>query len=76
MIHAFIPGTPVPPFAPTASASGVAKGAGVTPVCSCGLSKRVPKREQWSFLGRETHWGYTFLVWIRDDGTRYARVMH
>jgi hypothetical protein len=20
-------------------------------------------REQWTFLARETHWGYTFLVW-------------
>lgn len=34
------------------------------------------KREQWTFTGRETHWGYAFLVWTRDDGKRYARVMH
>ena len=20
-------------------------------------------REQWKFIGRETHWGYVFLVW-------------
>lgn len=32
-------------------------------------------REQWRFLARETHWGYTFLVWIRDDGKRWARAV-
>lgn len=30
-------------------------------------------REQWTFTGRQIHWGYTYLVWTRDDGKRYAR---
>lgn len=31
-------------------------------------------REQWTFTGRETHWGFTYLVWTRADGKRHARV--
>jgi len=38
-------------------------------ICTCGNRTR----EHWSFTGREQHWGYTFLVWTRDDGKRYAR---
>ncbi len=56
--------------APTPSASGVAEGAGVTHECSCGLSKRVPTREQWKFLGRQTHWGHVFLVWTLTGNPR------
>ena len=65
--------TPPLTLAPTVSASEVAKGAGVAHKCSCGLSKRIPVREHWTFTGRETHWNYVFLVWTRDDGKRYAR---
>lgn len=32
-------------------------------------------REQWKFTGREKHWGYVFLIWTRDDGKRWARVV-
>lgn len=39
----------------------------------CGKSARTSPREQWSFTGRQIHWGYMFLVWTRDDGKRYAR---
>ena len=38
-------------------------------ICTCGNRTR----ERWSFTGRESHWGYVFLVWTRDDGKRYAR---
>jgi hypothetical protein len=45
-------------------ASEVARGVEVTGDFSCCLSKRIPsRREQWTFLARETHWGHVFLVW-------------
>ena len=58
--------------APTTRARKVAQGEDVPPAaCACGRSLR--RREHWSFTGRETHWGYAFLIWTRDDGKRYAR---
>jgi hypothetical protein len=62
-------------------ASGVAVGVEVTGDFSCCLSKRIPPREQWKFLGRQTHWGHVFLVWTlignprgRDEiGKRFVR---
>lgn len=26
-------------------------------------SYRLPVRERWKFIGRESHWGYQYLVW-------------
>lgn len=60
-------------LAPTISAPKVTKGAGVTP-CACGGLRT--QRERYTFTGRERHWGYTYLVWTRDDGKRWVRVMH
>lgn len=57
---------------PTTSARKVTQGEEAPPVaCACGRTLR--RREHWSFTGRETHWGYAFLVWTRDDGKRFAR---
>lgn len=54
-----------------AAASSMRRGA-LTDFECC---RRQPKpREQWKFLGREQHWGYMYLVWVRADGKRWARV--
>ena len=41
------------------AADGAARACGT---CSCCTAPLRP-RERWSFAGRETHWGYVFLVW-------------
>lgn len=41
------------------------------PCLACGAVRS--ERERWTFTGRETHWNYTYLVWTRDDGKRFAR---
>jgi hypothetical protein len=52
-------------------ASGVPKGARVPPVTCEACKRPYSTREQWTFTGRETHWGFTFLVWTRADGKRW-----
>lgn len=27
------------------------------------MTNPYPPREQWRFLGRETHYGFTYLIW-------------
>jgi hypothetical protein len=54
------------------SAPKVPEGARV-PCVTCGAVRS--EREQWTFTGREQHWGYTYLVWTRDDGKRWPVVL-
>ena len=51
----------------------VTKGARVPPVTCEACKRPYSTREQWTFTGREQHWGYVYLIWTRDDGKRFAR---
>jgi hypothetical protein len=61
---------------PAGATVGATEGAGGVPVGPEANGARKSPRstsEQWKFLGREQHWGYVYLVWVRDDGKRFAR---
>lgn len=56
----------------------------ITPPCTCEARRSSPvPREQWRYVGRETHWGYDYLIWELTAnprghakiGSRWAQVV-
>ncbi len=54
----------------TVGASEVAKGVEVPQGDFECCQRAHSPREQWSFTGRQVHWGHTFLVWTLTGNPR------